>query len=196
MILPIYLYGTDVLRGKAKPVKEGDEGIVKLVYDMFETMHKANGIGLAANQVGDLRRLIVIDIADVHENAEGEEEDEAHPTSPDLPRTLALINPEIVDRVGSLTVEEGCLSIPDVRGEVERPEKVRVRFLDPNFRPQEVLADGLLARVLQHEMDHLDGVLFTDHVGKGRKSLLMPKLRRIKNGNVETSYPVVTAVED
>ncbi len=195
MILPIYLYGTDVLRETAKPVKDGDDGIVKLVYDMFETMHKANGIGLAATQVGDLRRVIVIDIADVHENAEGEEEDEAHPTSPGLPRTIALINPEILDREGALTVEEGCLSIPDVRGEVERPEKVRVRFLDPNFRPQEILADGLLARVLQHELDHLDGVLFTDHISKARKSLLMPKLRRIKNGDIETSYPVVTAVE-
>ncbi len=195
MVLPIFLYGTDVLRAKAKPVTDGDDGIVKLVYDMFETMHKANGIGLAATQVGDLRRVIVIDIADVHENAEGEEEDEAHPTSPNLPRTLALINPEILDREGALTVEEGCLSIPDVRGEVERPEKVRVRFLDPNFRPQEILADGLLARVLQHELDHLDGVLFTDHISKARKSLLMPKLRRIKNGDIETSYPVVTAVE-
>jgi len=195
MVLPIFLYGTDVLRAKAKPVKELDDSIVKLVYDMFETMHKANGIGLAANQVGDLRRVIVIDISDVHENAEGEEESPLHPTSPDLPRTLVLINPEPLEAEGSWAMEEGCLSIPDVRAEVERTEKVRLRFRDASFKETELTVDGLLARVILHELDHLDGVLFTDRIRKARKSLLLPKLKKIKQGEIETSYAVITANE-
>jgi peptide deformylase len=196
-ILSIYLFGTDVLKKKAKPVKVLDDSAIKLIYDMFETMHKANGIGLAATQVGDLRRVITIDIADVSEsNAEGEMEDAAHPTSPDLPRTLALINPEVLKEEGKRSMEEGCLSLPEVRGEVERAEKVRIRFQDTDFREQEILADGLLARVILHEMDHLDGILFVDRINKTKRSLLLPKLRKIRKGEIETSYAVVTAAKE
>ncbi len=196
-ILPIYLFGTEVLKKKAKPVESLDDSTVKLIYDMFETMHKANGIGLAATQVGDLRRVITIDISDVTEpSAEGEMEDMAHPTSPDLPRTLALINPEILNENGTWSMEEGCLSLPDVRGEVERAEKIRIRFRDAEFKEQRLLADGLLARVILHELDHLNGVLFVDRVKKARRSLLLPKLRKIRKGEVETDYPVITAAEE
>lgn len=196
----IYLYGSEMLREKAKPVTGVDESLVKLVYDMFETMHKANGIGLAATQVGDRRRVIVIDISEVNENAEEADDDEdaaedeadepAHTTSPGLPRTLALINPEIIATEGSYVMEEGCLSIPDVRAEVERPEKIRVRFRDTSFQELVLDADGLLARVIQHEYDHLDGVLFVDRISGAKRALLRTKLRRIKQGDVETSYPV------
>jgi len=196
-VLPVYLFGTDVLKKKAKVVDSLDDSMVKLIYDMFETMHKANGIGLAATQVGDLRRVITIDISDVSEpNAEGEVEDEMHPTSPGLPRTLALINPKILGEEGSWIMEEGCLSIPGVRGEVDRPEKVRIRYRDADFQEREILADGLLARVVQHEMDHLDGILFVDHMKRAKRSMLLGKLRRIRKGEIETDYPVVTAVEE
>ena len=196
-ILLIYLFGTEILKKKAKPVASLDDTLVQLIYNMFETMHKANGIGLAATQVGDLRRVITIDISDVTEpNAEGETEDDAHPTSPGLPRTLALINPERVDEEGKWMVEEGCLSIPNVRGEVERAEKVRIKYRDGEFKEQELLADGLLARVLLHEMDHLDGILFVDRVTKTKRSLLLPKLRKIRKGEMETEYPVITAAEE
>jgi peptide deformylase len=193
-ILPIYLFGTSILKKKAKPVLRADDSLHKLVYDMFETMKESNGVGLAAPQVGDEHRVIVIDIQDVDEgNAEGETEDAAHPTSPDLPRTLALINPEIIESVGMISREEGCLSLPALHGDIERPEKVRVRFLDPELREQEVFADGFLARVIQHEMDHLEGILFIDRMSTTKRSLLLPKLRKIRKGDVDTDYPVISA---
>jgi peptide deformylase len=196
-ILPIYLFGTEILKKKAKPVELLDDSTVKLIYDMFETMHEANGLGLAATQVGDLRRVITIDISDITEpSAEGEKEDTAHPTSPDLPRTLALINPEILSEDGKWQMEEGCLSLPDVRGEVERAEKVHIRFRDAEFKERELLVDGLLARVILHEFDHLNGVLFVDRVNKAKRGLLLPKLRKIRKGDIETDYPVITASEE
>jgi len=195
-ILPIYLFGTEVLKKKAQPINGIDTSTVKLIYDMFETMKKANGIGLAATQVGDLRRIITIDISDVEElNAEGETEDTQHPTSPGLPRTLAMINPEILSVEGTWSTMEGCLSIPDIHGEVERAEKIHVRYHDADFHEQEIHADGLLARVMLHEIDHLDGVLFVDRMGKTKRSLLLPKLRRIRKGEIEPSYPVIPATE-
>ncbi len=191
-ILPIYLYGTEVLKKKTKPVKELDNSTVKLIYDMFETMHEANGIGLAATQVGDLRRILVVDIVDVSEdNVEGEQEDAKHPTSPELPRTIAMINPEILLEEGSISLQEGCLSIPDIHAMVDRPEKVRVRYRDADFQEHEIFADGLLARVIQHEFDHLNGVLFIDHLGAAKRALLKSKLNAIKKNEIETSYPVI-----
>jgi peptide deformylase len=194
--LPIYLYGSDMLRAKAKPVEAVDDSLVKLVYDMFETMHEASGIGLASTQVGDLRRVIVLDISEVNEKAEPIEGERAEivqhgkRTSAGLPRVLALINPEIIAEEGSWTTDEGCLSIPDVRAEVVRAEKARVRFRDTNFAEQEILADGLLARVILHEFDHLEGIMFVDRISAAKRALLRGRLRRIKAGEVETSYPV------
>jgi len=192
-VLPIYLYGCDVLKAKAKPVKEIDNALVKLIYDMFETMEKSNGIGLAANQVGHLQRVIVIDIHDVEEKRdEDQPEHRIKHTSPGLPKRIVMINPEVLSGEGSLKMEEGCLSIPEVRAEVERAERVKVRFKDANFREQELLADGLLARVMLHEIDHLDGVLFPDRISAAQRKLLKDQLRKIKKGEVETSYPVMS----
>jgi peptide deformylase len=106
-----------------------------------------------------------------------------------------LVNPQVVNESGSLSVEEGCLSIPDVRAEVTRAEAIRLKFLDPNFREVEMAADGLLARVILHELDHIDGVLFTDRVSAAKRTLLRNELRKIKKGEIDTSYPVVSAVE-
>jgi peptide deformylase len=188
-----------MLRQKAKVVEESDASLTKLIFNMFETMHQANGIGLASTQVGDLRRVIVIDIAEVEEGKVDDElgdvTEELHRTSPHLPRTVALVNPKIVSEDGSWDMEEGCLSIPELRAVVVRPEKIKVRFRDGNFREQELEADGLLARVIQHEMDHLEGVLFVDRISTTRRSLLRGKLRKIKQGEIEPDYPVVSAVE-
>lgn len=140
-ILPIRKEGDPVLRQKAKPVTKVTKRIQKLLQDMEETMYAADGVGLAAPQVGVLERLIVVDVGDgpVH-----------------------LINPELVAGEGSIVDREGCLSMPGVSGYVERYERVVVNALDPKGRPKRVQADGWFARALQHEIDHLDGILFID----------------------------------
>jgi len=193
-VLPIYLYGSEVLRKKAKPVHQLDDSLIKLIYDMSETMHKANGIGLAATQVGDMRRVIVADVSAI-ENAQREKDGKEPTDGVQEKKTLALINPQVAEESGSWNTEEGCLSIPDVRADVSRPETVRIRYRDVNFREVEMTVGGLLARVILHEMDHLDGVLFIDYIGATKRALLRNGLRKIKKGEVETSYPVVSAVE-
>ncbi len=195
---PIYLYGEEVLREKAKPVTSIQPDIVKLVYDMFETMHNARGIGLAANQVGALHRVITIDISGIEEDEEegNEEERTEHRTSPGLPTQLALINPEVLSEDGTWTMEEGCLSIPDVRADVKRAETIRVRYRDTRFEEQELIVNGLLARVILHEIDHLNGVLFIDHLSKTERGLLSAKLRKIKKGQTEATYPVRSLAEE
>ena len=195
-VLPIYLYGTKVLKAKAKPVKDLSNKVIKLIYDMVETMHEANGMGLASTQVGSLDRVVVIDITEAEEKRSEESIEDAAPTSPSLPRKVVMINPVVLEGNGSWKMGEGCLSIPDVRGEVERVEKIRVKFRDANFKEQELLADGLLARVMLHEIDHLDGILFTELVSDEEKAELKAELKKIKKGEVETSYPVVTAAEE
>ncbi len=195
-VLPIYLYGTKDLRAKAKPVRTLNDGVIKLVYDMVDTMHAANGMGLAANQVGILHRVIAVDISSVDEKERAEADDEIHITSPDLPRKVVMINPVIHDKDGLWRMQEGCLSIPELHGGVERPEKIRVKYRDANFDEKEVLADGLLARVIQHEIDHLDGILFTDLIDKTDKSIVKDDLKKIKRGDVEAGYPVVSKEEE
>ncbi len=178
-VLPIYTYGAHVLRKKAKAVPRADNRVVELIVNMFETMRKASGIGLAATQVGELDRIIVIDVSDV------EEYEDVKP--------IALINPEIVSKDGLVRMEEGCLSIPDVRGNVERPDEINVRFRDVNFDLHELTASGLLARVLQHEIDHLNGVLFIDYLNDEEKKQVAEQLASIEKGVMTVDYPVVTA---
>jgi peptide deformylase len=192
--LPIYLYGTEVLRKKAKPIQKLDDAAIKLMYDLAETMRKANGIGLAATQVGELRRMLVVDVSAVERGAR--EEDEGKPPEPEREsKVLVMINPEFTVTEGSVTMEEGCLSIPDLRAEVDRPEKISVKYMDVNFKEAELTADGLLARVIQHEADHLDGIMFVDRIGKTRRALLRSELRKIEKGEVDTSYPSISSVE-
>ena len=198
-VLPIYLIGSEVLRKVAKPVQTLDNSLIKLVYDMTETMQRAHGIGLAANQVGELRGVIVIDLsaverAETEEDVEeGEEDEEPQPFGER--KTMVLINPEVLEPAGSVEMEEGCLSIPDVRADVARPETIQVKFLDVNMKEVVQEAQGLLARVILHELDHLNGVLFLDHLTKTKRALLKPAVRKIQKGEVDTSYPVISAVE-
>lgn len=176
-ILPIYLYGADVLRKKAKPVRELDDTLIELIHSMFETMYHANGIGFAANQVGDLNRVIVIDISDT---------EEGKGTKP-----IVLINPEVVAKEGESSLEEGCLSIPGVRDIVPRPEKLTLKFKDGDFQDAAIDAPGLLGRVIQHEIDHLNGVLFTDYLSPAKRRAHKAQLDAIRKGEVEVNYSVV-----
>jgi peptide deformylase len=191
-ILPIYTYNQPVLRKKSKPVKSIDEQLIRFVEDMFETMHKANGIGLAANQVGSLQRVLVIDISDVKkEKSESENEDDEE-IPPEATAPLVMINPVVVEQEGEFVMEEGCLSIPDIREEVERAEAIQVKYKDLKMREKELFVDGLLARVILHEIDHLNGVLFIDYLSKMKQKLLRGRLNKISKGEIETSYPIVT----
>ena len=180
-VLPIYIYDQPVLRKKAKPVRTVDDDLIRLSSDMMETMHVASGIGLAANQVGSLQRVIVVDLSGMEETRDS--------------KPLVMLNPEILHEEGSWVMEEGCLSIPDIRDEVERAETIRVRYRDLEFREQELQADGLLGRVILHEVDHLNGILFVDRLGAVKRKLLRGRLNRIRKGEVEVNYPVVMETE-
>lgn len=154
---------------------------ITLIQDMLETMHEANGIGLAATQVGVLKQLLVLDVS-------GADEESA-------PNPMAIINPEIIDEEGELEMEEGCLSIPDIREAVTRPETIRLRYNDPSMKVKEITADGMLARVIQHEMDHLNGVLFTDHLSAAKRTFLRNRLRKISKGDIDIDYEFVIEKE-
>ena len=186
MVLPIYVYGHDALRQETEPVEENTDDLQSLIDDMIETMRNAAGIGLAAPQVGRTERLFVVDLTPMaDEMAEAEE--------PLPPQPMVLINPEIVEEsTETVDLEEGCLSIPEVREAVTRPERIRMRYLDRTFEEQEIEAGHMLARVLQHERDHLDGILFTDYLSSFRKRLLQRPLREMVNGEIEADYPLVT----
>ncbi len=174
--LPIYTYGFDVLRKKTKKVTKIDDKFIELVGSMFNTMHKASGIGLAAPQIGIEQAVTVIDISRT-------EEKKKIKTEP-----ITLINPVIKDFHGEITMEEGCLSIPYVRGEVTRPETVYVEYQDLDLNKHYVELKGFIARVAQHEIDHLNGILFIDHMDKEEKKILKPELDLIKKGEIEADY--------
>ena len=151
------------LRQVSKPVAKIDSSIKKLVADMFETMYDAPGIGLAAIQIGEPRRIVTMDLS----KKEGE-------TQPQV-----FINPEIVDESDDKSVhEEGCLSIPEYYEEVERPASVTVKYLDLDGKPHEVKASGLFATCIQHEVDHLNGVLFIDHISKLKRDRVVKKFTK------------------
>jgi len=151
------------LRKVSEPVKKIDAGICKLVEDMFETMYDAPGIGLAAVQIGTAKRVVTMDLAKKEE-----------PRNPQV-----FINPEIVwSSDETATYEEGCLSIPETYNDVERPAQVRVTFLDLEGAPREVEANGLMATCLQHEIDHLNGILFIDHLSKLKRDMIIKKFTK------------------
>jgi peptide deformylase len=170
-----------MLRKKATAVQHISDEVINLIMEMFDTMHKANGIGLAATQVGRMERVIVVDVSEIEDLKDV--------------KPLTLINPEVVTSAGAWIVEEGCLSIPDVRDEVERPETITVRYRDTSFRLVELETGGLLGRVILHEIDHLNGVLFIDHLPGVKRKLHAEALKAIQRGEMEVNYPVVTAVD-
>ncbi len=153
------------LKSVCAPVAKVDAGVAKLMADMLETMYDAPGIGLAAPQVGVAKRIIVVD-----------------PAMDDKPpRPIKMANPEIIWTSDEKKLhEEGCLSLPQEYNEVERPDKIRVRYLDENNKPQELEADGLLSVVIQHEIDHLQGVLFVDHISTLKRGMILRRLTKQK----------------
>jgi peptide deformylase len=187
MVLPIYTFGHDKLREETEPVDGDSDELQTLIDNMIDTMYAASGIGLAAPQVGRSERLFVIDVTPMRDEIEGEGQ-----TVPEQP--MVFINPEIVAE-SDVTVdyEEGCLSIPDVQETVTRPETVRIEYLDRDFEQREREVTSFLARVIQHEFDHLFGILFTDHLGSFRKRMVRRSLRKIAEGDVQADYPLVTA---
>jgi peptide deformylase len=185
MILPIHVYGAPILEEKTIEVEADSPSVQQLIDDMIETMHGASGIGLAAPQVGRSERLFVLDLTPVADEHEG------LPVGP-----MVFINPEIVEESeDEEEFEEGCLSIPDIREYVVRPEGVRLRYLDRRFQPQELEADGMFARVIQHEFDHLEGVLFIDYLSAFRRRLLRRRLKDMSEGRVEADYPLNTPLK-
>ncbi len=170
-LLPIIEVPDSILRAQSHPIERIDDDLKRLIADMFETMYKAPGIGLAAVQVAVPRRLLVIDLQDPDPVGEGEED------GPPVKRPHVFINPEILHRSDARKVyNEGCLSIPDQYAEVERPDVVRARWLDEEGRAQEGEFDGLMSVCLQHEVDHLNGVLFIDHLSRLKREIIVKKV--------------------
>ncbi len=181
-LLPITLYGDKILRKKVDKVTEVDLKTIELIKNMFDTMKNASGIGLAANQVGVDKSIFVIDISPV----EGYEEH----------KPTALINPEIVNfSQEKVFIEEGCLSIPDIRAEVERPKSIKIKYQDADLVEHEIEATDLLARVMQHEFDHLQGVLFIDKINDKVRKSMNEELNKIKKRSIDVDYPVTEDVD-
>lgn len=176
MILPIVAYGDPVLKQKAKPIAADFPDLDTLIQNMFETMYRAHGVGLAAPQIGLSIRLFVVD---------------AEPFDPEKLKGFkkVFINPEIINSTDEKTVfNEGCLSIPEIREDVSRPFGITLRYFDEHFVQHEIHFDDLKARVIQHEYDHLEGVLFIDYLSQLRKTMLSRKLENIKKGAIEVDY--------
>ncbi len=170
--LKIFEYPDPVLKQKSEPVEKVDDDIRRLLDDMLETMYAAAGVGLAAPQVGVLKRIIVID---THDEEEGEE-----------PCPLFLVNPEIIARSEEQVChEEGCLSVPEQHAEVMRYAGVKVRYLDYQGQEREIEAEGFLAIALQHEIDHLDGILYIDRISRLKRQMLLKKLQKMRAGEKE-----------
>ena len=180
MILPIYIYGQRVLKKVAKSIEKSYDGLDDLIKNMWETMYNAKGVGLAAPQVGRSIRLFIVDTTQV-----GEEEKEFKGIK------TVFINAERIDETGEeWEYEEGCLSIPDIRGDVKRPEILHLRYLDENFNKKEETFEGINARVIQHEYDHIEGVLFTEHLKPLKKRRIKRKLDGMRQGIVEADYAI------
>ncbi len=176
-LLPINLIGDKILRKKAVQLKEADMKTIELIRDMFETMHNANGVGLAANQVGSDKSIFIVDLSKV----EGHEKD----------KPLVFINPKIIFRSEEkVNMEEGCLSIPDIRAEIDRPASITISFKDTDFVDCKIDAEKYLARVVQHEYDHLQGILFTDLIGSELKKKVNKDIIKIKKRKIQFQYPV------
>ncbi|MFO7671232.1 MAG: peptide deformylase [Bacteroidales bacterium] len=183
MVLPVYVYGMSVLRKIAPDIPEDYEGLNQFIEDLFDTMHASDGVGLAAPQVGKSLRIFVVDTNPMAENNE-------EPGLKDFRKVF--INPYIVEEWGDpWSFEEGCLSLPNIREEVSRPENIRIEYYDENWNFHDEEYDGIRARVIQHEYDHLDGKLFTDKINPIRRKLLVPRLNAMSRGRVDCDYKIV-----
>lgn len=180
MILPIYIYGQPVLKKKALDIDQNYDGLDTLLSNMYETMYNAKGVGLAAPQIGLNIRLFVVDTIQVMDDDKKEEGIKK-----------IFINALVIEESGDFwSYEEGCLSIPNIRGDVERQSKIRIQYLDENFAPHDEIYEGINARVIQHEYDHIEGILFTEKLKPLKKKLIQRKLNDIKVGKMQADYKV------
>jgi len=178
MVLPIVGYGSTVLRKKAQEIKKDYPNLAQTIIDMFDTLDKSDGIGLAAPQIDKSIRLFVID-------ANGLKED--HPNLPYYKR--AFINPKILDfSEESINYNEGCLSVPEIWEDVKRPAAIKVQYFDEEWQLQEETLSGLLSRIFQHEFDHLEGIIFTDRISPLKKKLIKNRLEIIMKGKIQVRY--------
>jgi peptide deformylase len=178
MILPIVAYGHPTLRIVAEDINSDYPGLEQLILDMWETMYEANGVGLAAPQINRSIRLFVIDASPYAED---------HPETKDFRKVF--INAHIVEEEGTeLEMEESCLSLPGMSEAVGRKPRLKIKYVDEHFQPHEEVYEGLIARIIQHEYDHIDGVLYVDRISSFRRILLKGKLRDISVGNVDVEY--------
>lgn len=185
MKYPIVAYGDPVLRKEARDIEQGEIDVKKLADDMFETMYAASGVGLAAPQIGMDIRVFVVDGTPINESAETDED--IDPSLIDFKKVF--INAEIIEESGEeWAYEEGCLSIPGVRADVYRPEFVKIRYFDTDWNEHIEDYEGMAARIIQHEYDHIDGILFTDHLSSLKKQMLKKKLTNITKGEVDVDY--------
>ena len=185
MILPIVAYGDSVLRKKATEIEKEYPKLNELVSNMWETMYKANGVGLAAPQIGLPIRLFLVDTTPFSDDEEMSTEERDALSS----FKKVFINAKISEEIGKEWIfNEGCLSIPDVREDIKRKDTITISYLDENFKPHTQTYDGLLARVIQHEYDHIEGILFTDKLSTLKKRLLKGKLKNISQGKVLVDY--------
>ncbi|MGI6074418.1 MAG: peptide deformylase [Fermentimonas sp.] len=185
MILPIYTYGNPILRKVALDIDpETYPNLNELIDNMFETMYQAEGIGLAGPQVGLLERIFVVDLSPLA--------DDEHPEFKDFKR--AFINAHITERSGDMEiVEEGCLSIPGIHEKVPREERIRIEYLDESLNKHDEVYEGFMARAIQHEYDHLDGIMFVDKISLLRKRMIKSKLANLEKGKFSCAYKVKKA---
>lgn len=184
MILPIVAYGAPVLKQHAEEVPRDYPELDQLIADMYETMYNASGVGLAAPQVDRSLRLFIVDGEGMNSRDDVEEDMTGF--------RQTFINPEIVEETGAKwNFEEGCLSIPDIRNDVSRSFQLTINYLTPEWEEREETYTGVKARIIQHEYDHIEGILFTDYAKPLRKQMLRPKLQRIARGQIKPAYPML-----
>ena len=189
MILPIVAYGSDILRKVATEITPDYPGLPKLLEDMWETMYSSNGVGLAAPQINKDIRLFVMDSAQIFANQEEDEKGE-YPDDPGIKKVF--INAYIKHFDGEdWSYNEGCLSIPKIREDVMRPEEVVLEYLDENFEPHTETFNGITARIIQHEYDHIEGKLFIDYLKPLKRKMLRGKLTDISKGKIKVDYKMV-----
>ncbi len=178
MIYPVTVFGDPVLRKKAEPITKEFPDLKGFIQNMFETMYNSDGVGLAAPQVGQAIRIFVLDTtSDEDEEQSGIKK--------------AFINPIILEKFGDEWVmNEGCLSLPEIREDVQRPDSVRIKYVDENFNELEEVYSGFTARVIQHEYDHLEGVMFVDYLNPLKRRILKSKLTAISKGKVQPKYRI------
>lgn len=186
MILPIVAYGHPVLRKVAEDITPDYPGLQQLIEDMWETMYHSNGVGIAAPQVNKSIRLFVVDTEQI---VEGFDEEDKRRYPDEKPVKQVFINAHKIAETGDpWSYNEGCLSIPKVREDISRVSRLHLRYLDEHFQEQETVFDGITARVILHEYDHIEGKLFIDYVGALKKRLIRKKLDDISSGKVRTDY--------